>query len=433
MSEIVDFIANLPDRKFDTVRSELFKLGINTKYESLHPSDNDSGSSQPRRMLLYITNYAGRSLFKDLCNGIILDIDTWKPIMVPPPHIKHLPAQKNMDVKDYDVYPIIDGTTINIYKFNGKWRIATSKGWDVGHITFTNTGWTYMRLFEDVIKKVAGINSFDEFTERLDESFSYSFIITCGDIHLYWKIRTPNCAIAFIMRCNLANFNREYKWGDEKLAHLIPSQEALPQDSIPPIGILYSLYSDADITNKSYKKALLTSDAALTSLHEKCKFGLIFRSRNLSKTGDQSFACLKSPLYLTLDRCLYKHHIYSEIQQSFDRENFIILRAYLCDKSAMLQVCPQYADIYSKFDAFVAKLVSNISKLYTVEKTAYVNDVKVQVEPTDNSLEMQFKHHLDSILTINVDSVGYEKIIEADIRRPENAVILYKYIYEADD
>jgi hypothetical protein len=96
-------------------------------------------------------------------------------------------------------------------------------------------------------------------------------------------------------------------------------------------------------------------------------------------------------------------------------------------------VCPQYADIYSKFDAFVAKLVSNISKLYTVEKTAYVNDVKVQVEPTDNSLEMQFKHHLDSILTINVDSVGYEKIIEADIRRPENAVILYKYIYEADD
>ena len=152
------------------VISQLSKRGIKCNYDPL--------TSDTHRVLLYSSRYNSKNYeLASECNGIIFDYDTWEILCFPPelPNDNFDDKEVGKNFDQYDLFWAEDGTVVNLYCYNGSWRISTARGIDQN-----NVNWRLVSYLDAVT--AAGL----DFT-LLDTSKCYTFGFTHPQMHFTKK------------------------------------------------------------------------------------------------------------------------------------------------------------------------------------------------------------------------------------------------------
>jgi hypothetical protein len=111
------------------------------------------------------------------CNGLILESNRngWKIVCTPSKYPIHtLPRS----YRNYDIYKISDGTTVNLYYLDG-WNMSTTKGIRVNDVRFNKL------TFSEALHECLADNNInvDEFYDSLDKNINYSIGFKHPDLH----------------------------------------------------------------------------------------------------------------------------------------------------------------------------------------------------------------------------------------------------------
>ena len=344
-------IKYLKDKKFTglddikEVRSELYKKRITVSYE---PNIRDG----KRRVIFSCSKTIKTQTFDEICldcNGLILEAPEWKPLCIPLPSSKNNinTTKINGYIKQdkYDFYQIEDGTIINLYFYENKWIIATSRGYDMNSVKFNSL--SYQELLEDCIIK-SNI-SLQEFYNSLDQNRCYTFGFKHPDIHPFWAGKDPICKVWFIRSVTLNNLG---------------TLETISVDNTPP---LENIPAQKKITlgvknmNFIYKKLKNAYENYTKTGH--VNYGYILADKNVNTLGDDSMIILESTLMNTI-RNLWYNGAYIKFSEThkFDRINLILLHAFLDDNRSekFLTLFPQYSEAFIQFSKIENDIVSKI-------------------------------------------------------------------------
>jgi hypothetical protein len=409
------------NEEFNGIRSALFEKGIKTSYE------NDEVG---KRMVFHLDNNAKVSQLTQGCNGLVLERDSWKPLVIPP--FTSNGGQPNCTIvnqflKDdhYDIYPVQDGTLINVYWYEGTWRISTTRSYDVTTLKFTNSPYTYQYLMDDILKHTID-QSFEQFTSKLNPQYSYSFIITHPEVHLYWKTRKDPYKITFVQKAFLMDGTRSYENDLE-----IPAQTKVNLKEFIDDTITVELLQDIcayDISNPT-SYASIARKKYNPELVDLFKFGVILRSRHPEITKQMSYFTLESREYRDIKSMLYDSNIHkSMITIQYDRENFLVLRSYLSTvhHDQFITMFPQYRELYYKIEKRIRCLIQHIERLYTTEKTG---STKTTSKTRFPAIVNAIKGKIDEISTINVDREEDRQRIYKFVHNVSMIALVYEYVF----
>ena len=210
----------------------------------------------------------------DECNGVIIDRATQKIICFPTPLLSDSFSPKVVmhHFKDYDIYAAMDGTVANLYFWNSKWIIATSKGFDMNDVKWN--GITWMQAMVD-----AGLD-----TSKLTQGTTYTFGFSHPEIHCVDAVR-----LWFISLYNGARL-----WAPPESLAI----HAQPKLEFKTIG---------DMT---------------TYLRKPDSYGVILRSRN-PETKENSQILLESARMKNLRHLIYDNKLIKEAAEfKFDKNLF---------------------------------------------------------------------------------------------------------------
>jgi hypothetical protein len=358
---------------FDEARRELFQLGIKTSYndEVMIFSTQHSAKNQ-------ITNtYAQES------NGLILERDTWKPLVVPPRSLRF-----NIDTEAsnrflhqglYHIYKAEDGTCFNMYyrstvpttddENSGRWIISTAKGYDMN-----NTKWdgiTYQEIVTECLSKI-GL-TWETFTSQLNKTYCYSFGFKHPSFHKFFEGKdTPIYKIWFIQSVDLNVSSSTYLWASDKSpVAIINNQEVYSS----PVGNLRELYKLAGYALNDF-----------LGVGSVC-YGFILRSANFEQTEYHSDLFIESNLMRTIRKYWYENNIIDQCHKNgWSKEKTITLHSYLDTSNYELfrLLFKQYTDTmesYSEMLNTVTDFMVRLAKDPSLdEKTIWLEKNKVVKE-----------------------------------------------------
>ncbi len=328
-------------------RDMLYKLQINTSYD------------EGRMLFRSESKFPNKSLtpLKQECNGVILERNTWKPLVVPPRTLRN-----NIETKTsnkflyrgmYKIYKAEDGTCINMYNYNGKWCISTAKGYEMNDVKWETK--TYRELLDDCLS-VHGL-TWGTFTEQLNPEFCYSFGFRHTNFHKFRNHLNEVNKLWFIQSVNLNETDPHYLWVSSETVANLPTQEEYGEH-VESLRDLYQLAANA------YKDYLDNGNVC---------YGFILRSINFHETVAHSDLLIESSLLIAIRKIWYDNAINNYCRNhSLDKELVIPLNAYLTHetKERMEALFPQYKSLFAKFDNVVKTLVQ-----YSI---ATVNGTKIE-------------------------------------------------------
>lgn len=135
---------------------------------------------QYRRIILHSRSfnklskkYNGTVLVHDSTNGTV---STLCPAI---PKYLEVKKIKNYKEDDYEIYPITDGTTCNLYHFGGKWCISTSSHYDA-----TNYTWLGTKSMMENLKDCIDVSEFNG-------GNVYTIHFSHPDCHFYREVKQP--------------------------------------------------------------------------------------------------------------------------------------------------------------------------------------------------------------------------------------------------
>lgn len=397
--------------QFQTVRRSFYAKGIKTSYEPYegeHHSANESDYEDPnvivgghdteegkksKRMIFSLTGNADKS-GNAYVHGLILDRKNWECVVMPPPYFESNPvaAIVNQGLADqmYDIIPVRDGTLMNLYYWNEcGWCIGTTKGYDMTDAPFIHLQKTYRQILTEVLATYE--LTFDNFTTFLNKDYSYSFVVTHSDIHLYWKTRDPHHQLCFIQKALRSTGDISHVFDECKL----PVQTPVEMD---------------------------TRNMCLEDLHklpnETFPFGVILRSKD-SRIRKMAHIIIESPLFNNIKNLVYNYWINKEITPDFDRESYIILRAYLSKTHHVIfkEIFPQYTNVYDMITTKIGDLLEAVYALYG--KSALPDNITTKYARIVQS-------YLKKVITI---TSAKKKIIQSYVLHPDMTVTLYPFIF----
>jgi hypothetical protein len=211
---------------------EFKKKNIKCNY-NVHPNGNNHGKfilSTERH------NYDTKDILAPICNGIIFDYHTMKPLCIPP--IATISQYKSSDVNDniiaekYDIFKLVDGSLISLHwcPYNREWALSSSHGLNISNVRFNTM--TYQEIFNDVISQIQYAKTGDPlldfdphkedpFYRCLDKSMSYTFSITHPDLHPFQK----NVGLTIICAVNVSQWPEvNYNWNPDEFNNLVKKQ-----------------------------------------------------------------------------------------------------------------------------------------------------------------------------------------------------------------
>ena len=175
---------------FEDARKALYKLGIKTSYDSNRVIFNTMHS--------YKNNL--NNIYAQECNGLILEMDTWRPLCVPTRTLRY---NINDSVSNsflhqglYNIFKVQDGTCFNLYYYQhtveqvkpltesmpdltARWVISTASGYEMNNVRWENK--TYLELISECLSQIN--LSWDAFTSALDKNNCYSFGFKHPEFH----------------------------------------------------------------------------------------------------------------------------------------------------------------------------------------------------------------------------------------------------------
>ncbi len=319
---------------FEQVRRFLYQQGIKTSY------DEDR--------MIFSTTHPHKNhpvVYTQECNGLILEMDTWKPLMVPP---RSLRFNIDTDVSNkflhqglYHVYKAQDGTCFNMYYYNNRWTISTAKGYDMNDVKWD--GKSYQQLVTECLEKVN--LTWDKFVEQLDKNRCYSFGFKHPEFHRFFENGQSVYKVWFIQSIDLDMESDYYLWATDKS----PIEELKLQEVYEePIGALKDLYKIAASALENYIE------------NKEICYGFILRSVNMEVTGVHSDLFIESSLMRTIRKFWYENNLIDMCHQAqWSKETVVTLSAYLDSTSyeVFTVLFPQYADRFTEYSNKISKII----------------------------------------------------------------------------
>lgn len=366
---------------FTNARSALYNLGIKTSYDNnrmifstLHTQKNQLSSTYAQE-----------------CNGLILSMDDWHPLMVPPRSLKF---NINNDVSNtflhqglYHIYKVSDGTCFNMYYYQDRWVISTAKGYDMNTVSWDANGPTYQELITECLSKYN--LTWDTFTSVLNKQRCYSFGFKHPNFHrFYEKEGLPIYRVWFIQSVDLDPQSNQYLWSnDTSPIECIPPQEAY----LSQVSNLKDLYKQCGDALDNY----LNNGTVL--------YGFILRSVNFEITKFDSDLFIESSLMREIRKTWYENKMIDECHRfKWNKEHAIILNAYLSDNlyEIFSQLFPQYKAKFVECSELVKRVVIECIRQINSET---VQDNLTNLQKTAMKLLTWFKNNVNFDIRFKTD------------------------------
>lgn len=365
---------------YEESRNKLYKMGIKT-------------FAAKNRMIFSAAHQYKKTInnpYVHECNGLILELGTWKPIMVPCRNMRF-----NIDTKEsnkylsqglYKIYEAEDGTCFNMYYYDNEWCISTSNGYYMN-----NVKWETLTFQEIITDCLSFMNlTWDQFINSLDKSHCYSM----GFRHeKYHKFRPQN-KVWFIQSVNLDSKSDNYLWVNETS----PCSSISTQNTyLTEVSNLKQLYKNASTALEDY-------------IHNNLDicYGYILRSTSLETTGNHSDLFIESSLMKFIRTTWYDKHINQDcLEFKNNKEDYVTLNAYL-DSS-----------IYENFNILFPQ--------YQPRMRYYNTLINLIVEYiVDNSKELKYYDQSENQIENENDNKNesYQKILDLE-NKPSESGLLY--------
>jgi hypothetical protein len=418
--EITKFLdVNFPNRAIRDpalVRQAIYKHAILATYESdgANPDDVKENPTAFRGRMIFYGSKNQRMVDSHAlqleCNGLVLDTETWKPVVIPPllfrSNVQTDVVNRHLASDLYDMLSVSDGTVATFYYWEPKdqWRIATSRGYDM-----TECKWgtkTYLEIWNEICTTYE-YKSSDEFFDALDKTRSYTFGFKHESMHPFKEATDASPRKAwFIQSASLTDFN------DVEYTHtgVIPNQ------------VLYKAPKHTHLIYTSLTKSLQNylDDGTVD-------FGYILRSRNPAITGGHTHIVFESSLMQQI-RQLYYHSDFHRDAASlnYDRETYTVVYSYLDpNRHGMFVVMfPQHRRVFDRLSDITADLVRD---MITYAK----NPVAVVDNPRTQKI-MTLYHTMSQDFTIDPNDKHILKILMSYLMNTRWVSVYYD-LYVADD
>ena len=156
------------------------------------------------------------------CRGIILEKNTNKLICVPPPKAEKIEIFNNVPIEKTIYEEFIEGTMINIFKYDGKVYMATRSCIDALCHFYSNK--TFNALFSEVIE----LSKFDS----MDDNMNLSFVLQHPENTIITQYEKPEITLVYgvtidgenVVNYNLHDLKQNLKDKDKDLDFKIPIQ-----------------------------------------------------------------------------------------------------------------------------------------------------------------------------------------------------------------
>ncbi len=283
------------------------------------------------------------------CNGLIVETDgtTWTPLVVPIPTSKcklnTRLVNEYLSMNYYNIYPVYDGTIINLYFYDGAWVISTARGFQMNRQVFNEM--TYEDIISDILQRLT--SSLDEFYANLDTTRCYSFGFKHPDIHPFLECGEPVFDMWYIQSVALDDIlNVDLYTDNEYICSVIGVQQPI-QFSVRKIHELF----------------VLKEDAINTMSGDKPCFGFILRGSADNVGHDNINLLLESSLMRAIRQLWYDGHSNKFIvNRGYDRTKLILLNSYLDESRTEMftKVFPQFVQSLDEIRARIQSLVDQV-------------------------------------------------------------------------
>ena len=372
---------------FDSVRRGLYSLGIKSSYD--------------KKKMIFSTLHTHKNqlanIYAQECNGLILELGTWKPLMVPPRSLRFniVTEASNGFLHQglYHIYKAQDGTCFNLYYYEDKWIISTAKGYEMNEIKWD--GKTYQELISECLAKLPNMLTWETFTNTLDKTRCYSLGFKPPNFHHFFEgTNQPVYKLWFIQSVNLNTESDTYLWASDKSPI---DQISCQEYYTAPVGNLKELYR---IATDSLDTFISTGSVC---------YGFILRSVNFETTGFHSDLFIESSLMRTIRKFWYENSVVDLCHSlSWSKEIAITLNAYLDSSSyeTFMYLFPQYQDKFISYSSVIRQIVQTMMDLTSTSRVVDNKDLSDanNLVPAIVSLETIAAH----LIELFKDSTKYE-------------------------
>lgn len=333
------------------------------------------------RILLTSSKYADyRNELVRQCNGIVLEFGTWKVLALPCHRFD--PNLGKIDINEFKIYEIKDGTTVTLYWYDDLWRLSTTNGIEMNTLTWIGDT-PYFSAFNEAARSCPKFS-----LDILDHDCSYTIGFRHNDFHPLHDLTTPK--IWLIKVTDLTSLeDRDCDIG-------IPWQTLVTL----PEGDNVSIFRWMREKNESAMTKYLTQK----SIH----YGYVLRS-------DRVDYVLESELLKSIKSMIYnlpKNQYNANFRiTSSNRIQYSALRAYLGKKSKheFSALFPQYSKYYATFDPLISRILEKITASIRGTRRRSANPDTLESN-LDAIADVFVKHLLsDGVNTINKENVSVIK------------------------
>lgn len=376
----IDFLATL--RKF----FPKFAMKVENKTGMVVFEGQEPPEFTPGRVLL-------KSSFPHPISGTIIDVESRKILAVQPP----TPLPVNTFPANVEIFPVLDGTTVTLYFYEGKWAIATHSGYDV-------TGFMWIGLSTYKTALTAALARYPEFSfDALCKNCCYT--IGFREHNFHPLLADPIAAwLVQKVDVSLLGTNTDAPHIDRRANIGLPLQKPI---MITEDEINTACETSLDTFLKHPKK-------------ESICYGFI------AMKPDGTVLLKESRLRQEIRKHMY--NVPREIPGARTRITpqarlaYIVLRAYLLDSkktSIFLQMFPQFSAKFKAYDLFFARLL-----------TAIIVNATVGQVPVDKNIEALVAYFSDTFgrMNINWNNRDTRSIIGDIVVNPDNLELLFPVI-----
>ncbi len=279
-------------------------------------------------------------------NGLIVDGDN-EVICIPPPCPIYRETFTGINLDDYYIYPMNDGTTINLYYFNDKWVMATARGYDMNKVSWANNK-TFQEVFDELVEHC----KYNFKYENLDKTKTYSI----GFKYLQYHPFIDNQDEGYIGKMW---FIQSTSINKETLGKVSYDED---------IGIPKQTKLDIDASVMQKDNVLSLEDFYKNKI---INYGYILKAKNPTYEEGYIEYVFPSALFKAIQKFVY---IRTHTFESGNKIKSIILRAYFDFKNreTFTKLFPQYKGDMLKIQEIIKKI---IDKIITIAKTNNMSGV----------------------------------------------------------
>jgi len=303
------------------------------------------------------------------CNGLIVEITMLNGKVacvlrvLPPRDFNSKPSlkmvNKYVENDTYDIYEVIDGTTVNMYYMNDKWVFSTRRAFDISGIVWR--GYSYQTLLEELISQ--------ETLDKLNKQHCYSIGFKHPAHHPFQQ--------PFVYQPSDTKQQPDENTKNwYKRVWLI--QESDPKKLMcmtPDAMAMYGLETQPRVQGEPSLRELVaranTSLQQYLTNREVKDIGFILRSRNEKHTGAHSDVLIEGSLLQSIRKMIYQlpftqnRTLRAAQEENFKNFNYVVLESYLefNKRNLFLELFPQFEQQFLNWENLITTVATKIHEL----------------------------------------------------------------------